>query len=107
MIQNPNPVTDNDSSSIMQGQYKVDLVAVAFIGRPCQRVRDTSALKENQTKQNKTIHSFLLENVVLNLLMLKMVKIFLLHNFLGNNLASNIHKKKFFCMSASNISCQL
>ena len=38
----------------MQGQYEVDLVAVAFIGRPCQRVRDTSALKENQTKQNKT-----------------------------------------------------
>ena len=54
MIQNPNPVTDNDSSSIMQGQYEVDLVAVAFIGWPCQRVRDTSALKENQTKQNKT-----------------------------------------------------
>ena len=38
----------------MQGQYEVDLVAVAFIGRPCQRVKDTSALKENQTKQNKT-----------------------------------------------------
>ena len=101
MIQNPNPVTDNDSSSIMQGQYKVDLVAVAFIGRPCQRVRDTSALKENQTKQNKTKLPFRecsFES------MLEMVKIFLLHNFLGNNLASNIQQKKIFCMSASNIS---
>ena len=52
MIQNPNPVTDNDSSSIMQGQYEVDLVAVAFIGRPCQRVKIHQLWKK--TKQSKT-----------------------------------------------------